>query len=67
MTRTKRVSAQVSEVEESMLQAIGDAWEKDHGSMMELTGKTSRSKAGELKAAIYYARDYLQERGKLYD
>lgn len=67
MARTKKVAAHISETEASMLQAIGDAWEKEHGSMMELTGKQSRSTAGELKAAIYYARDYLQERGKLYD
>lgn len=67
MARTKKVAAHISETEESILQAIGDAWESNENGWMELTGRPVRTKAGELKAAIYYARDYLQERGKLYD
>ena len=65
MARTKRVTAHISEVEESMLQSIGDAWENNNG-WMELTGRPVRTVAGELKAAIYIAREHLRNTGRLY-
>lgn len=66
MTRTKRVTALVSEVEESQLKAIGDAWIEEHGSLLTFTGMAERTKSGEMKAAIQYAIQYLKERGRLY-
>jgi len=67
MTRTKKVAAHISETEESMLQAIGDAWEDKENGWMELTGRPVRTRAGEIKAAIYLARDYLRRTGRLYE
>ena len=66
MARTKKVSAHISETETSMLQAIGDAWESDGNGWMELTGRPVRTRAGEMKAAIYLAREYLRNARKLY-
>ncbi|RLE65062.1 MAG: hypothetical protein DRJ47_06100 [Thermoprotei archaeon] len=64
--RAKKVSACISELEDSILKAVGDAWEIDHGSFMPLTGRSERTKAGELKAAIYYAREFLRISKRLY-
>jgi hypothetical protein len=66
LVRSKKVSAYISEYEDSLLKLIGDVWEQEHGSFMPLTGTNKRTKAGELKAAIYYAKEYIRITKQLY-